>query len=70
MKIRLGTRASLLARTQSGWVADQLRESTTGLEIEEVLIETGGDQDQETALRGGQVNSRIEDDAQEIVEVR
>ena len=50
MKIRLGTRASLLARTQSGWVADQLRERTTGLEIEEVLIETGGDQDQETAL--------------------
>ncbi|MFL2856823.1 MAG: hydroxymethylbilane synthase [Planctomycetota bacterium] len=50
MKIRLGTRASLLARTQSGWVADQLRALEPGLEIEEVLIETGGDQDQETPL--------------------
>ena len=38
MKIRLGTRASLLARTQSGWVADRLRESVSGLDIEEVLI--------------------------------
>ena len=37
MKIRLGTRASLLARTQSGWVADQLRALEPGLEIEEVL---------------------------------
>ncbi|MDG1455283.1 MAG: hydroxymethylbilane synthase [Planctomycetota bacterium] len=50
MKIRLGTRASLLARTQSGWVADQLMKCEPGLQIEEVLIETGGDQDQETPL--------------------
>ena len=50
MKVRLGTRASLLARTQSGWVADQLKNLEPGLEVEEVLIETGGDQDQETPL--------------------
>ena len=50
MKIRLGTRASILARTQSGWVADQLRAVNPLLEVEEVLIETIGDQDQETPL--------------------
>src|SRR5690606_15480162 len=40
--IRLGTRASALATTQSGWVADRLREAH-GVEIELVEISTEGD---------------------------
>ena len=47
MKIRLGTRASLLARTQSGWVADQLRALEPGLEIEEVLKRCLGEEKEE-----------------------
>ncbi|MFW2514637.1 hydroxymethylbilane synthase [Demequina sp. SO4-13] len=47
MKIRLGTRASLLARTQSGMVADALvasaRERGVELEVELVEITTHGD---------------------------
>lgn len=40
--IRLGTRASKLATTQSGWVADRLREAH-GVEVELVEISTFGD---------------------------
>jgi hydroxymethylbilane synthase len=40
--IRLGTRASTLATTQSGWVADRLREAH-GVEVELVEISTEGD---------------------------
>lgn len=40
--LRLGTRASLLARTQSGTVADALR-AATGREVELVPITTDGD---------------------------
>ncbi|WP_286927636.1 MULTISPECIES: hydroxymethylbilane synthase [Aeromicrobium] len=40
--IRLGTRASKLATTQSGWVADRLREAH-GVEVELVEISTYGD---------------------------
>ncbi|MDN4481389.1 hydroxymethylbilane synthase [Demequina muriae] len=47
MKLRLGTRASLLARTQSGMVADALmeraRETGVDLEVELVEITTHGD---------------------------
>lgn len=47
MKLRLGTRASLLARTQSGMVADALmeraREMGVDLEVELVEITTHGD---------------------------
>ena len=50
MKIRLGTRGSELATTQSGWVADQLRALNAELDIEMVIIETVGDQDQVTPL--------------------
>lgn len=50
MKIRLGTRASALARTQSGGIADLIRARHPEIIIEEVLIETGGDQDQATPL--------------------
>ncbi|MFT4299245.1 MAG: hydroxymethylbilane synthase [Aeromicrobium sp.] len=40
--LRLGTRASALARTQSGHVADQVR-AATGREVEFVTISTEGD---------------------------
>ena len=41
--LRMGTRASLLARTQSGHVAAALTEAT-GRAVEEVLVRTEGDQ--------------------------
>lgn len=40
--VRIGTRASLLARTQSGLVADELSRRT-GLEVELVPVRTAGD---------------------------
>jgi hydroxymethylbilane synthase len=43
-KIRLGTRASLLAQWQANWVAARLRE--LGVEVELVHITTSGDQQQ------------------------
>lgn len=48
MRLRLGTRRSTLATTQSGWVADRLR--ALGHEVELVEIVTEGDRDQTTAL--------------------
>ena len=47
--IRLGTRRSALATTQSTWVADRLR--AAGHDVELVLVTTDGDRDQRTALR-------------------
>lgn len=41
--VRLGTRGSRLALTQSGWVADRLRSTHAGLEVELVEITTSGD---------------------------
>jgi len=41
MTLRLGTRASLLAMTQSGMIADRLR--ATGVDVELVTISTEGD---------------------------
>ena len=41
--LRMGTRASLLARTQSGHVAAALTKAT-GRAVEEVLVRTEGDQ--------------------------
>jgi hydroxymethylbilane synthase len=49
MTIRLATRASLLARTQSGHVADALRE-LSGLDVEIVHVKSHGDADQSTPL--------------------
>lgn len=49
-KVRIGTRGSLLARWQSGWVADQLRRHHPDLEIELVEIKTKGDQDRTSQL--------------------
>ena len=49
MTIRLATRASLLARTQSGHVADALRE-LSGQDVEIVHVSSHGDADQSTPL--------------------
>jgi hydroxymethylbilane synthase len=40
----IGTRGSDLARTQSGWVGDRLREAHPGLEVELRIIRTTGDE--------------------------
>lgn len=48
MTLRLGTRRSALATTQSTWVADQLR--ALGHEVELVEITTDGDRDRTTPL--------------------
>ena len=42
--LRLGTRGSLLARTQSGLVAELLRHAHPGLAVELVVLKTTGDQ--------------------------
>jgi hydroxymethylbilane synthase len=49
-KVKLGTRGSRLALTQSGWVADQLRTQHPGLEVELVEIRTSGDIIQDVPL--------------------
>ena len=49
MTVRIATRASLLARTQSGHVAESLRE-VSGLDVELVHVRTHGDADQTTPL--------------------
>ncbi|MGJ9413286.1 hydroxymethylbilane synthase [Aeromicrobium sp. CF4.19] len=48
--LRLGTRASALATTQSGHVAERLTE-LTGTPVELVTVSTEGDRDQTSALR-------------------
>lgn len=48
MKLRLGTRGSRLARTQSGHVAERLR--ARGHEVELVIVETAGDRDRTSAF--------------------
>lgn len=52
--LRLGTRASKLAITQSELVAALLRENHPGLVVELVPITTAGDRDQSTALSAGE----------------
>ena len=42
-RIRLGTRGSTLALAQSGWVKEQILQQQPALEIELVVIKTGGD---------------------------
>ena len=49
MTLRLGTRGSALARTQSQWVADRVA-ATSGEPVELVVISTRGDRDQRSAL--------------------
>ncbi len=48
MTLRLGTRRSLLATTQSGWVADRLR--ALGHDVELIEVVTTGDTDAATPL--------------------
>lgn len=48
--LKLGTRGSDLALTQSRWVADQLETAHDGLKVELVVIKTRGDRDQKSAL--------------------
>ncbi len=48
--IRIGTRGSHLARWQSTWVAERLREWRPGLSVELVEIRTQGDRDRNTPL--------------------
>lgn len=49
--LKLGTRKSLLAWAQSGWVARRLEELNPGLKIELVGIETQGDRILDVSLR-------------------
>ncbi|MCA9795679.1 MAG: hydroxymethylbilane synthase [Candidatus Eremiobacteraeota bacterium] len=50
MKLRLGTRGSKLALTQSRGVAADLEAACPGLEVEVIIIKTHGDRDQNSAL--------------------
>ena len=49
-KIKLGTRGSELALTQSKWVAREMEAHNEGLSVEIVIIKTRGDRDQNSAL--------------------
>jgi hydroxymethylbilane synthase len=55
MVLRIGTRGSALALTQSGWIADRIRERHPGVAVELVTIRTKGDilQDVPLARIGG-----------------
>jgi hydroxymethylbilane synthase len=48
--LRLGTRGSLLAQAQSGWVARQLEQAHPGLRVELTVVRTSGDQIAERPL--------------------
>jgi hydroxymethylbilane synthase len=48
--IIVGTRGSLLATTQTGWVVDRIRAAVPGVEVETRIISTRGDADQERPL--------------------
>ncbi|MHB8771747.1 MAG: hydroxymethylbilane synthase [Syntrophales bacterium] len=49
-KLRIGTRGSALALTQSTWVADSIRRQHPGCEVELVIIKTKGDIMQDVSL--------------------
>ena len=48
--IKLGTRGSALALTQSKWVAHQIEQHNEGIQVELLVIKTTGDRDQKSAL--------------------
>lgn len=50
MKLRVATRGSLLALTQTRWVCRRLEQAHPGLEIEELVITTQGDKILDTPL--------------------
>lgn len=50
MKIRIATRASELALTQTRWVAARLRELSPDLDVEEIHVTTRGDKELERPL--------------------
>lgn len=50
MKLRIATRKSKLALTQTGWVGEQLRQLKPGLEVELVHVVTEGDRVQDVSL--------------------
>jgi len=50
MKIRIGSRGSNLALTQTNWVGDQLKAKYPDLEVEVVIIKTKGDKILDVAL--------------------
>src|SRR3954469_3456163 len=49
-QLRLGTRGSLLARSQSQMIADELMRLHPGLRVELIIIKTSGDQVQDKPL--------------------
>lgn len=49
-RLRLGTRGSMLARTQSAWVARELEKAAPGLGVESIVFTTSGDQITERPL--------------------
>ena len=49
-RLRIGTRGSDLALWQTNWVTDALKAAHPGLEIERIIIQTHGDQNQHTAM--------------------
>ncbi len=49
-KVKVGTRGSLLATTQTGMVVEALRQANPDIEFEVVIVKTGGDADQKTPL--------------------
>ena len=51
--VRIGTRGSLLARWQAGWVAGQLRRHHPDRDVALVEIQTRGDRDQNSPLAAG-----------------
>lgn len=52
--VRIGTRGSKLALAQTGTVAETLRQSNPGLQVETTIISTAGDRDQSSPLSAGE----------------
>ena len=50
MKIKIGSRGSNLALTQTKWVADKLKEKNPNIEAEIIIIKTKGDMILDKAL--------------------